>query len=107
MSITTENFIFCRNCGTIHNSESHNKKYTEEELKISFLQDNFDLKYRTKICTVRIEQIDLMDYIPLATIKKIQAWKHKFKLKQYTVKLNRIKLIWNGERIKINESIKI
>lgn len=60
------------------------------------------------LCAVKLEKNDFEGYIPLSKIEKYQKWKQTFKLKQYTVKLNRIKLIWDDKRVKyINVSIKI
>lgn len=118
----TENLIFCQQCGFIHGIKSHEQMYTEKELKIAFLAKNFNLKLKDKeiastnsenlinkmTCGIKLERINLEEYIPLSKLKKCQKWKKAFKMKKYTLKLDRIKLIWDGQHITIaNCSIKI
>lgn len=60
------------------------------------------------LCEVRLRKIDWEENIPLIKLKKYLQRKRVLTLKKYTIKLDRIKLIWNGDKIRVkNVTIKI
>lgn len=65
-------------------------------------------KFSNAQCTVRLKRINFEEHIPLSIIKKYIKWKKIFGTKKYTVKLNRVKLIWHIKGINfVNTSIEI
>lgn len=69
-------------------SQSRSQKI--EILKISFLKENFNL----------IQNESTEENIPLANLKeKYQNLKKPFKLREFEIKINRIKMIWTREEI--------
>lgn len=124
-TINTENFIFCKQCEIIHSNKSHVKEYTENEVKTAFLMKNFNLtptkkNFSTKngkiidknikkiVCKIKLEKMNLDEYLPLSKIRKYQDWKKKLNINTHTIKLNRIKLIWDTKEIKfVNATIEV
>lgn len=96
---------------------------TEREIKISFLKNlnlqpinknNLCVERKKKqksdnlLCIVKMEKIDWEEHIPLAKYKKLLKYKKSLGTKQCSVKLNRIKTIWQCEKITVtNFTIKI
>lgn len=61
-----------------------------------------------KFCSVQLEKFSLEEYIPLSKFKQYLKWKKMFRMQEFTVKLQRVKLLCNGEKIRVlNATVKI
>lgn len=94
------------------NSKKKHHKNKQDNLKNSLFR-NLDLQpihkdvLLCKLCSIKMHKLNIQEYIPISQLIIYKKLKKKFKMKKYTVKLNRIKLIWNKKIIFINTTIKI